>query len=131
MNNDTNNGTNTTDTNIVNQEYQDYYNQQDQQYIGCKYISGLEQIIVELLPNIILEEEDGFCQWTYQYDQWDNTLYPPVNEDDVEGSHTFNVDNHVFNITKIKQDGTPKTRAVSELSEPSKKSDFYIRERQS
>ena len=59
------------------------------------------------MPNIILEEEeDGFHQWADQYDQWDNTSYTPVEEDDVGGSHTFNVDNHVFNVTKIKRDGT-------------------------
>ena len=46
-------------------------------------------------------------------------------------SHTFNIDNCVFNITKIKRDGTSKTRTVSELSKSSNKSDFYINERQS
>ena len=35
----------------------------------------------------------------------------------MDKSHTFNVDNHVSSITKIKQDGTLKTRTVSELSE--------------
>ena len=66
-----------------------------------------------------------FHQWADQYDQWDNTLYTPVDEDDVGGSNIFNVENHVFNITKIKQDRTSKTRAVSELSKSSNKSDFY------
>ena len=46
------------------------------------------------------------------------------------GSHIFNVDNRDFNITKIKQDKTSKTRTVSELSESNNKSDFYISERQ-
>ena len=47
------------------------------------------------------------------------------------GSHTFNTDNHVLNLTKSKQDGTSKTRTVNELSELSNKLDFYIGERQS
>ena len=87
-----------------------------------------------MVPSITLEkeeEEDGFRQWANQYDQWDNTSYIPVEEDDIGGSHTFNVDNHVFNITKIKQDGTLKTRTVSELSESNNKSHFYIGKRQS
>ena len=79
-----------------------------------------------MVPDIILkEEEDRFHQWAHQYGQWDNTPYTPVDEDDVGGSHLFNVENHhVFNISKIKQDGMSKTRAVSELSELSNKSDF-------
>ena len=60
-----------------------------------------------------------------------HNTYKPVSEDDMGGSHTFNVDNYVFNITKIKLDGTLKTRAVSELSELSNKLDFYIGKRQS
>ena len=42
-----------------------------------------------MVPNIILEEdeEDGFHQWADQYDQWDNTPYTPVEEDDVGGFH--------------------------------------------
>ena len=54
----TNNRENTTETNITNQEHQDYYNWRDQQYIGCKYNGGLEQVTLELVPNIILEEEE-------------------------------------------------------------------------
>ena len=50
----------------------------------------------------------------------------PVDDDDVEGSNIYNVDNLVFNIIKFKQDGTPKTRVVSELSELSNTLDFYI-----
>ena len=129
-----NNGANKPAIDILNQEHQDqdYYNQRDQQYIGRKYNGGLEQITLELVPNTILEEEeDGFHQWADQYDQWDNTSYTPMEEDDVGGFHTFNVDNRVFNITKIKPDGTSKTGAVSELSESSNKLDLYIGERQS
>ena len=132
VNDATNNRANTTETIITNQKHQDYYNRRDQQYIACKYNGGLEQVTLELVPDIILkEEEDSFHQWADQYDQWDNTLCTPVNEDDVRGSNTFNADNHVFNITKIKSDGTSKTRAVSELSESSNKSNFYIDKRKS
>ena len=102
-NNVTNNAANTPAINILNQENQDYYNQQDPQYIGWKYNGGLEQVTIELVPDIILEEEeDSFYQWADRYDQWDNTSYTPVEEDDAEGSYTFNVDNCDFNLTKIK-----------------------------
>ena len=84
MNDATNSGENTTETNIVNPEHQNYYNWQDQQYIGRKYNGGLEQVTLELVPDIILEEEeDRFRQWADQYDQWDNTSYTPVDENDV------------------------------------------------
>ena len=57
----TNSGANTAETNIANQEHQNYYNQQVQQYIACKYNSGLEQVTLELVPNITLEKgKDGF-----------------------------------------------------------------------
>ena len=46
------------------------------------------------MPNFALEE-DSFYQWTDQYDQWDNTSYTLVKEDDMGGSHTFNINNHV------------------------------------
>ena len=49
-----------------------------------------------------------------------------MDEDDVGSSDTFNVDNHVFNITKLKQDATSKTKAVSELSESRNNSDFIF-----
>ena len=55
-----------------------------------------------------------------------------MEEVDVGGeSHTFDVGSHVLNNTKIKRDGISKTRIVSELSESSNKSDFYIGKRQS
>ena len=105
MNDAMNNGENITETTIANQEYQDYYNQQDQQYITHKYNNVLEQVILELVHHIILEEEeDGFHQQADQYDQWDNVSYTPMNEDDMGGSNIFNVENPVFNITKIKRD---------------------------
>ena len=86
---------------------------------------------MELGPNIILEEEDGFHQWAYQYCQWDTTSYTTVTNNDVGGSNIFNVDNPVLNLTKIKQAGTSKTRVFSDLSESSNKLDFYISKCQS
>ena len=87
-----------------------------------------------MVPKIILEEDkENFYQWAgnYNYDQWDNTSYTPVGEDEIGDSHTFNVDNSVFNITKTKRNGKLKTRIVSEVSELSNKLNFYIGERQS
>ena len=72
-----------------------------------------------------------FYQWANNYDQWDNTSYTPVEEDETRGSRTFNVDNHVYSITKIKRNEKSKTRTVSEVSELSNKSDFNIGKRQS
>ena len=88
---------------------------------------------MELAADIIVEEEeeDEFYQWADQYDQWDTTSYTPVTNNNVGGSHTFNVDNPLFNLTKIKRDGTFKTRVVSKLSESNNKLDFYIGKRQS
>ena len=87
-----------------------------------------------MVTNIILEEEeeeDGFYQWTDQYDQWDNTYYTPGEEGDTRSFHTFNIDSCVFKITTIKQDGISKTRTISEFSELNNKLDFYIGKRQS
>ena len=55
----------------------------------------------------------------------------PVEEDEIGGYHTFNDENRVFNIIKTKKNGRSKTRFISEVSESSNKSDFYIGERQS
>ena len=109
MNDITNNVMNIPATNVLNQENQDYYNLRDQQYIAYKYESGLEWVTFELVPNIILEEEEeGVYQWTDKYNQWDYTYYTLVEEDGTGGSHTFNVDNRVFNITKTKQMGNQR-----------------------
>ena len=70
----TNNVTNTVDSDVLNQENQDYHNQSDQQYIARKYDNGLEQVTLELVPDIILEEEeDGSHKCADNYDQWDST----------------------------------------------------------
>ena len=78
----TNNTTNAKGINLLSQENQDYYNQHNQQFIARKhdggqgyynlrdqqlitreYDGGLEQVTIELVPDIILEEEeDGFYQ---------------------------------------------------------------------
>ena len=61
----TNNITNTPAINVLKQENQGYYKQRNQQYNGCKYNGGLEQVTKEMVPGIILEEkeEDGSYQW--------------------------------------------------------------------
>ena len=51
----TNNGANTLAVDILNQDHQDYYSWWDQQYIGCRYDGGIEQITKEMVLNIILE----------------------------------------------------------------------------
>ena len=80
-----------------------------------------------MVPDIILEEEeDGFYQWVDKYDLWDNNPYTPTKGNEMGGSHTFNVDNSVFNLTKTKHNGKSKTRIVSEVSTLNNKSDFYI-----
>ena len=47
---------------VTNQEHQDYYDWRDQQYIAHKSNGGLKQVTLELAPDIIVEEEDGFYQ---------------------------------------------------------------------
>ena len=93
---------------------------------------GLEQATIELVPDIILEEEeDGFYRWADKYDQWDINPYTPVEGNKMGGSHTCNVDNSVSNLTKTKHDEKSKTRIMSKVSISNNKSDFYIGERQS
>ena len=85
-----------------------------------------------MVPDIILDtEEDGFYHWTDNYDECDNTPHTPVEEDVTGGSHTFNDDNRVFNITKSNKYRTSKTRTVIEVSELSNQLDFYISKCQS
>ena len=80
---------------------QGYYNQSDQQFIARKHNGGLEQVNTELVPNIVLEEkEDWFYQWNNNYYMWDNNPYTPTKGYKMGVSHTFNVDNSVFNLTK-------------------------------
>ena len=56
-----NSAENITGVHVTNQEHQNYYDRQDQQYIACKYNGDLEQVALELAPDIIVEEEkDGF-----------------------------------------------------------------------
>ena len=146
----TNNVTHAKDIDLLSQENQDYYNQHDQQIITSKHDGGrgyynrsdqkciahkhdggLERVTIELVPAIILEEEDGFYKWADKYDIWDSNLYTPTKGNEMRGSHTFNVNNSVYNFTKTKHNGKSKTRIVNEVSTSNKKSDFYISERQS
>ena len=71
-----------------------------------------------MLPNIIAEEkkEEKFYQWVDQYNLWDTTPYTLVTNKVVGNFYIFNLDNPLFNLTKIKRDGTSKTRVVSKLS---------------
>ena len=109
---------------------QEYYSWSEQQFIARKENGGLECITIKLVPDIILEEEeDDFYQWTDKYDQWENNPYTPAEGNEMGGSHTFNVDNNVFDLTKTKHNRKSKTRIVSEVS-TSDKSDFYIGKRQ-
>ena len=83
------------------------------------------------MPDIILEEEENsFYQWAKNYDQWDNNPYTPVKGDEARGSHTFNVDNSVFNLTKTKYNGKSKARIVNEVSTSNNKLDIYNGKRQ-
>ena len=66
VNDATNNRANTVETNIANQEHQNYYDRRDQQYIGHKYNGGLKQVTLELVPDIILDEEKEEEDWFRQ-----------------------------------------------------------------
>ena len=65
------------------------------------------------------------------YDHSDNNPYTPEEGNETGGSHMFNTDNSVFNLTKPIHDRKSKTRIVSEMSALNYKSDFYIGKRQS
>ena len=86
-----------------------------------------------MVPNIFLEEEeeDGFYHCAGKYDMWDNNPYTDVEGDEMRGSHTFIIDNSVFNLTKTKRNKKLKTRIVSEVFESNNKSNFFIDKRQS
>ena len=65
--------THTKGIDLLSQENQDYYNQHDHQFI------------VRMVPNIMLEEEDGFYQCADKYDQWDNNPCIPVERNEPRG----------------------------------------------
>ena len=83
---------------------------------------------------IVEENEDSFYDWVDTYDEWNGYYHTPTEKDESGSSHTFTGDNNIFRkftgdndiytITRIKQDGTSKTRIVSETS-TSMNSDFY------
>ena len=85
------------------------------------------------------EKEESFYDWVDTYDEWNGYYHTPTEEDEPGSSHTFTGDNNIFKtfagdndiftITKIKHNGTSKTRLVSKTS-TSVNSDFYIRELQ-
>ena len=146
----TGNVTHTDDINLLSQENQDYDNEHDQQLMTCKHDGGqryhnqsdsqsishkhnsdIEQGNTELEPNSVLEEkEEWFYQWAVNYDVWNNNSFIPTKGNEMEGSHQFNGNTSVFNLTKTKYNGKLKTRIVGEIS-TSNKSEFYIGERQS
>ena len=141
----TSNVTHTNDINISSQENEDYHNQHDQQlvtskhdcsqghhnqsdsqFIYCKhngsvngstmnwnsttsqkkrkniFTNGLTTMMCGIITSTHLQKE---MKWG--------------------GSHTFNDDTNVFNLTKTKYNRKSKTRIVSEVS-TSNKSNFYI-----
>ena len=105
---------------------QGHHNQSNPQFIAHKYNSGVERVNTELEPNNVLEEKEEWCyQSADNYDVWNNNPYTPAKGNEMGGSHTFNVDTSVFNLTKTKtkHNGKSKTRIVSEVS-TSNKSDF-------
>ena len=106
----TNNVTNISTTNILSQENQEYYNRWDQQYIARKYNGGLELVTLELVPVIILEEEekDVFNQWANNNDQLDNISYTPVKKT-RQGAPTSLMLTTVFS-TSQNQNKTEKLR---------------------
>ena len=85
----------------------------------------MERVNTELVPDSVLKEkEECFYQWADKYDQWDNNPYTPEERNKTGGSHTFNVDNRIFNLTKTKHNGKSKTRIISEVSTSHNKSEY-------
>ena len=108
---------------------QGYCDRSDPQFVAHKHIGGVEWINTELVPDSVLKEkEEWFYQWADNYEVWDNNPYTPTKGYEMGGSHTFNDDTSVFNLTKTKHNGKSKTRVVSEAS-TSDKSNFYIGKR--
>ena len=80
-----------------------------------------------------------FYDWIDTYDEWNGYYHTLTEENESGSSHTFagdnNIfktlagDNDIFTITKIKHNGTLKTRLVSKISAPINL-DFYTGKRQ-
>ena len=99
--------------------------------VACKINIDAERVNTELVPDSFLKEkEEWFYQWANNYDLWGKNPYTLTKGNEIGGSHTFNVDNSVFNLTKTKHNRKSKTRIMSEVS-TSDESDFCIGERQS
>ena len=72
------------------------------------------------------KEKTIFFQWDDKYDQWDNNPYTPVEGNEIGGSHTFNVEHSVFDLTKTKHNRKSKARIVSKASTSHNKPGVYI-----
>ena len=89
--------------------------------------------------HIVEEKEESFYDWVDTYDEWNGYYHTPTEEDESGSSHTFTGDNNmfkkftgdndIFTITKIKHNGTSKTKIVNETS-TSVNSDFHTGKRQ-
>ena len=74
---------------------------------------------------------DSFYDWIDTYDEWNGYYHTPTEENESGSSHTFTGDNNIFKtsaddknifiITKIKHNGTLKTRLVSETQRKTSK----------
>ena len=64
--------------------------------------------------HIVEGNKDSFYDWVDTYNEWNGYYHTPTEEYESGSSHTFTGDNNTFTFTKIKQDGTSKTRLVSE-----------------
>ena len=115
----TSNMTHTNDSNLLSQENQDYdiqhdqqlmthkhdggqrhHNQNDPQSIARKNNSGVERFNTEFEPNSVFKKKaEWFYQWAENYDVWNNNSYTPTKGNKMGGSHTFNGDTSVFNLT--------------------------------
>ena len=62
--------------------------------------------------HIVEGNEDSFYEWMDTYDEWNGYYHSPTEEYESGSSHTFTGNNNMFTVTKIKHDGTPKTRLV-------------------
>ena len=77
--NDTNNVTNTPATDVLNKKTRLLQSTGSTRHRLQIHNGGLERVTIELVPTIILEEEeDGLHQWADQYDSRDNTSYTLV-----------------------------------------------------
>ena len=79
--------------------------------------------------HIVEGNKNSFYEWMDTYDEWNGYNHGPTEEYESGSSHTFTGDSNTFTTTKIKHDGTSKTRLASEIP-TSVNSDFYTSKRQ-